>query len=74
MDWAAISEISKFHYLLELTKGKPRVDILGLPHTIEGYEEAKRILTSTYGKDIKVHRALVKELESLHVIISVLFF
>ena len=71
VDGSAISNISKFHYLLEPTKGKPREDILGLPHTDEGYEEAKKILTSTYGKDIKVHKALIKELESLHSISSV---
>ena len=65
VDGSTISEISKFNYLLELTKGKPRNDILGLPHTVEGYNEAKRILTDTYGKDFKVHRALVKELEGL---------
>ena len=44
VDGAKISEISKFNYLLELTKGKPREDILGLPHTKDGYIEAKRIL------------------------------
>ncbi|XP_065058541.1 uncharacterized protein LOC135686269 [Rhopilema esculentum] len=65
VDGSSISEISKFHYLLELTKGKPREDILGLPHTVDGYKEAKRILLSTYGKDIKVHKALIKEIESL---------
>ena len=65
VDGSTISEISKFNYLLELTKGKPKNDILGLPHTIEGYKEAKKILTDTYGKDFKVHRALVKELEGL---------
>ena len=65
VDGANISEISKLNYLLELTKGKPREDILGLPHTKEGYIEAKRILESTYGKDIKVQRALIKELENL---------
>ena len=32
---AAISEMSEFHYPSELTKGKPREDVLGLPHTIE---------------------------------------
>ena len=54
-----------------MTKGKPREDILGLPHTKEGYIEAKRILESTYGKDIKVQRALIKELEGLPVITSI---
>lgn len=71
VDGSSISEISKFNYLLELTKGKPREDILGLPHTNEGYTEAKRILLSTYGKDIKVHKALIKEIESLHAITSI---
>ena len=66
VDGSTISEISKFNYLLELIKGKPRNDILGLPHTVEGYNEAKTILTDTYGRDFKVHLALVKELEGLH--------
>ena len=38
-------------------KGKPKEHILGLQHTEDGYEEA--------GKDCKVHKALIKELESL---------
>ena len=46
-------------------KGKPKESILGLPHTEEGYEEAKAILFQSYGKDIKVHKALIRELESL---------
>ena len=44
MDASKISEISKFNCLLELVKGKPKESILGLPHTEEGYEEAKAIL------------------------------
>lgn len=71
VDGSSIAEISKFNYLLELVKGKPRDDILGLPHTQEGYEEAKRILQQTYGKDIKVHKALIKELEDLTPITSI---
>ena len=71
VDRSTISEISKFNYLLELTKGKPRNDILGLPHTTDGYAEAKRILAETYSKDFKVHRALVKELENLHTITNI---
>ena len=70
-DRSTISKISKFNYLLELTKGKPRNDILGLPHTTDGYAEAKRILAETYSKDFKVHRALVKELENLHTITNI---
>ncbi len=66
-----ISDVSKFHYLLELVKGKPLQDILGLPHNTAGYEEAKKILVENYGKDTKVHKALIKDLESLHTITSV---
>ena len=65
VDGARISEISKFNYLLELVRGQLREDILGLPHTVEGYQEAKRILQTTYGKDFKVHKELIKEMESL---------
>ena len=71
VDGAKISEISKFNYLLELVRGQPREDILGLPHTVEGYQEAKRILQTTYGKDFKVHKALIKEMESLHSITDI---
>ena len=65
VDSSKISEISKFHYLLELVHGEPKNCILGLPHTAEGYLEAKNILEMTFGKDIKVHKALIKDLESL---------
>ena len=71
VDRSTTSEISKFNYLLELTKGKSRNDIIGLPHTTDEYAEAKRILAETYGKDFKVHRALVKDLENLHTITSI---
>ena len=65
VDSSKISEISMFHYLLELVHGEPKNCILGLPHTAEGYLEAKNILEMTFGKDIKVHKALIKDLESL---------
>ena len=65
-----ISEISKFNYLLELVEGEPKEHILGLPHTPEGYHEAKKILEMTFGKDIKVYKALIRDLESLPNIIS----
>ena len=71
VDGAKISEISKFNYLLELVKGQPREDILGLPHTVETYQEAKKILQITYGNDCKVHKALIKEMESLHSITDI---
>lgn len=71
VDSSGISEISKFNYLLELVTGKPKEDILGLPHTEDGYKEAKRILEQNYGRDIKIHKALIKELEALPAITSI---
>ena len=65
VDNSNISNISKFIYLLELVEGKPREDILGLPHSLDGCNEAKRILQDTYGKDIWVHKALIKDLEGI---------
>ena len=65
VDGSSMAEISKFNYLLELVKGKPQEDILGLPHSTEGYAEAKKILVNTYGKPFKVQKALIKDLEQL---------
>ena len=42
-DGSKISEISKFNYSLELVEGKLKEHILGLPHTPEGYQEAKKL-------------------------------
>jgi hypothetical protein len=58
-------EISKFHYLFEFVRDKPRDAIMGLPHTAKGYEEAKSILDKKYGRGSKVKRAVLKELEEL---------
>ena len=65
VDGSNIAEISKFNYLLGMVEGTPKDYILGLPHTQEGYEEAKKILQSTYGNKSKVRKALVVELKGL---------
>ena len=65
IDETNLAEISKFNYLMEFVKGKPRDDIEGLPHSAEGYIEAKEILQRKYGRDNKVKRAVLKELEEL---------
>ena len=62
VDGSGISNISKFNYLLELVSGKPNDEILGLPYTEDGYNEAKRNLERNYRKDIKINKALIKEL------------
>ena len=65
VDSSKISEISKFKYLSELEQGEPKDCILGLPYTLERYLEAQKILEKTFGKEIKVQKALIKYLESL---------
>ena len=60
-----------FNYLLELVKGKPKEDILGLPHTEDEYGKVRRILEQTYGEDIKVHKVLIKEMEELPAIFNI---
>ena len=64
-DNSKFSEIGKFNYVRERKEGDPKGHILGLPQTAKGYEEAKTILELTYGKDIKVLQALIKNLETL---------
>ena len=68
VEGSCISEISKFNYLLELVGGKPKEDILWLPHSEDGYKEAKQILEQMYGREIKIYKALMKEMERLPVI------
>ena len=72
MDGSTISKVRKFNHLLELVKGKYTEDILRLPHTEEGYDEAKKILSNIYGKNIKFHKQLIKEIEILDPITRIL--
>ena len=65
VDKSGLPEKSKFNYLLELCKGEPLEAITGLPHTAEGYEAAKEILTDTYGKSHRVKRTFIQDLEEL---------
>ena len=68
IDQTNINDITKLNYLIELVQGSARNDILGLPHSPDGYAEAKKILEQTYGKETVVFRELVFQLESLPVI------
>ena len=52
-----ISEVSKFNIRTGAGEREAKYDILGFPHTEDGYKEAKRILEQTYGKDVKIHKA-----------------
>ena len=50
--------MTKFAYLKELIQPKVRVDIDGLPFSTEGYERAKNILKSEYGKNFRDHKCV----------------
>ena len=52
-----MSPITKFSYLNELLEPKVRTTIEGLPFTTKGYERAKNILKTKYGKESEIVNA-----------------
>ena len=50
IDSTELSPVSKFGYLKELLEPNVRSEIEGLPFSTEGYERAKNLLKSEYGK------------------------
>ena len=68
IDSSNIDPVAKFSYLKELLLPKVRVHIEGLPFSTEGYERAKNILKSTYGKDSEVINAYVQNITSLPIV------
>ena len=63
-----LPSVSKFGYLKELLEPKVRVDIDGLPFTTEGYERAKNVLKSEYGKSSEIINAHIQNIMGLPVI------
>ena len=68
IDRVKIDSVTKFSYLKELLMPKVRAYIEGLPFTTEGYERAKQILKSTYGKSSEIINAYVQNVTALPVI------
>ena len=62
---SALPAVSKFSYLKELLTPKAKVLINGLPFNAEGYERAKVILESAYGKPTEVAKAHVQQIVGL---------
>ena len=62
---AELAQVTKFRFLKEALKPKVRVLVDGLPFTTEGYDRAKNILKSKYGKDSEVANAHIQILISL---------
>ena len=44
-----VAAVTKFSYLREFLSDQPKVEIIGLPFTEEGYKQAKEILQKKYG-------------------------
>ena len=65
VDKATIDPITKFNYLKEFLEPKVRPLIENLPHTAEGYERAKSILKSKFGKPSEVINAHVQTIMNL---------
>eukprot|EP00795_Rhopilema_esculentum_P004345 gene4345-20561_t len=68
IDRVKIDSVTKFSYLKELLMPKVRANVEGLPFTTEGYERAKQILKSTYGKSSEIINAYVQNVTALPVI------
>ncbi|XP_028415015.1 uncharacterized protein LOC114538094 [Dendronephthya gigantea] len=60
-----ISSVTKFSYLKELLEPKVRALVDGLPLTTEGFERARNILKTKYGKESKIVNAYVNNIMSL---------
>ena len=65
IDSADVPQITKFSYLKELLEPWVRTTVDGLPFTIEGYERAKSILKTNYGKVSEIVNAYVNNVMSL---------
>ena len=60
-----VSQVTKFSYLKELVEPKVRSCSDGLPFNSEGYERAKNILETKYGKNSEVINAHVQNIINL---------
>ncbi|KAK3751387.1 hypothetical protein QZH41_002580 [Actinostola sp. cb2023] len=68
IDSAEISSVTKFAYLKELVEPRVGQAIDALPLTMEGYERAKNILKSKYGKTSEIINVYVENIMALPVI------
>ena len=70
IDATDLPAVTKFAHLNELLVTKVRADIDGLPFNSEGYERAKSILKSEYGKTSEIVHAYVNNIMGLPTITS----
>ena len=65
IDKSSIAAITKFTYLLELLEPNVKRSVESLPFTLEGYNRAKTILETKYGKESEIEKCFVKEILDL---------
>ena len=65
IDKSSVSSVTKFSYLRELLDKKVKPTIEALPFTNEGYNRAKSILQSKYGKESEIVKAYTKQILDL---------
>ena len=65
IDSTDLPAVTKFAYLKELVEPRVRKGIDGLPFTTEGYERAKSILKSNYGKMSEIVNAYIENILAL---------
>ena len=63
-----VAAVTKFAYLKDLLEPKVRTGIDGLPFSIEGYERAKNVLKTKYGKTSEIVNAYFQNIMALPVI------
>lgn len=68
IDSSDLPAVTKFAHLKELLESNVCESIDCLPFTSEGYQHAKNILTSNYGKISEIVRAYIDNLNALPVI------
>ena len=68
VDTINMPTVTKFAYLKEMVEPKVLFAIDGLPFSTEGYERAKNILKTTYGKTSEIINAYVSNIQALPVI------
>ena len=65
IDKSSVSSVTKFSYLRELLDKKVKPEVEALPFTSEGYNRAKSILESKYGKESEIVKAYTKQILDL---------
>ena len=68
IDKADLAPTTKFAYLKEMLDPGIRTEVDGLPFTTEGYERAKTILISEYGRQSEIVNAYIQNIMNLPVI------